>query len=950
MGLAGFARPLQWFKSQWLWLLLSIAAFWLLMRVQVEWLWFGQFDWQGMLLRRWLWQLGGLLLALLVVATCQLWQRNWIKLEGASNLGEPSLSLHGWRYGLGLLGCFVVVVGDLVLLSRLAWLACFKPFDLGHWWSEPFEDIWALVIPLSCVFISICVMLGNSRGGRIAHLIGCFCFSISIARGWGLWALALAIPPTGIKEPLLGGDVSFGLGQFPALAFALVVLLAQLILTTCTTIWMKLAQPESLSDWVFKGLSPRQCNFLRPLIGIILLTLSALLWLSRHELLWTQNGTVAGAGWLDAHLILPLRSLASLAILVFAFLVIPFPWIQQRRLLRLIASIIGVGAILLEVLLAPFVHWMVVKPRELKLETPYIIRAIKATRKAFQLDSITTTLINPQPQLTQLDLEQGASTLRNIRLWDSQPLLATNRQLQQLRVYYRFSNAAVDRYRFVPDVANRQQVMITARELDQAALPKRSRTWLNRHFVFTHGYGFTLSPVNTRAPDGLPDYFISDLGTSTRLEGSSELGITREDVKEAVPIGRAALYFGMLPSPYALAPSKLKELDYPVGDKNIYNHYLGSGGVPVGHPWQQLAAAMYLFEPRLLNTGSLTNNSKLLIRREVRQRVRAIAPFLEVIGDPYLVSTSVSSKDLDYEAKQNQYWIVEAYTSSRTYPYAANLPDGRPLRYLRNSVKAIVDAYSGRVHLYVSEPRDPIILGWQRLFPDLFKPLEEMPSSLREHLKVPTDLFNVQVQQLLRYHVTDPRIFYSGDDVWQVPKELYGRRQVPVDPYHITAQLGTQESSEFLLLQPLTPLARPNLSAWLAARSDGEHYGKLVLLRFPSQTPIFGPEQIQALINQDPQISQQFGLWDRAGSEVVQGNLLVVPLGKALLYVEPVYLRARQGGLPTLTRVVVSDGKRIAMAEDLGEGLRALVDGSSKKAVYLNRNDLPPIKAADQSN
>ena len=258
------------------------------------------------------------------------------------------------------------------------------------------------------------------------------------------------------------------------------------------------------------------------------------------------------------------------------------------------------------------------------------------------------------------------------------------------------------------------------------------------------------------------------------------------------------------------------------------------------------------------------------------------------IRDRYLVSTSVNSRDHDYQAKQNQYWIVEAYTSSRTYPYAANLPDGRPVRYLRNSVKAIVDAYSGRVHLYVSEPRDPIILGWQRLFPDLFKPLEEMPSSLREHLKVPTDLFNVQVQQLLRYHVTDPRIFYSGDDVWQVPKELYGKQQVPVDPYHITAQLGTQESSEFLLLQPLTPLARPNLSAWLAARSDGDHYGKLVLLRFPSQTPIFGPEQIQALINQDPQISQQFGLWDRAGSEVVQGNLLVVPLGKALLYVEPV--------------------------------------------------------------
>ncbi|HJO77989.1 MAG TPA: UPF0182 family protein, partial [Prochlorococcaceae cyanobacterium Fu_MAG_134] len=345
----------------------------------------------------------------------------------------------------------------------------------------------------------------------------------------------------------------------------------------------------------------------------------------------------------------------------------------------------------------------------------------------------------------------------------------------------------------------------------------------------------------------------------------------------------------------------------------------------------RIAAAVYLYEPRLLNNVSLTNKSRLLIRREVRQRLLAIAPFIEVTEDPYLVSISIEKGDSGYNSSQNQYWIVEGYTSSRSYPYAASLHNDRPVRYLRNSIKATVDAYSGRVQLYISEPRDPIILGWQRLFPDLFKPLDDMPSGLREHLKVPTDLFDAQVQQLLRYHVTDPTIFYSGDDVWQVPMELYGRQQVPVIPYHTTAQLRASEGLEFLLLQPLTPLARPNLSAWLAARSDGSNYGKLVLLRFPSQTPIFGPEQIQALINQDPEISQQFGLWDRAGSEVVQGNLLVVPLGNALLYVEPVYLRARQGGLPTLTRIVVSDGKRIAMAENLLDGLRALVKDSNAR-------------------
>jgi uncharacterized membrane protein (UPF0182 family) len=253
------------------------------------------------------------------------------------------------------------------------------------------------------------------------------------------------------------------------------------------------------------------------------------------------------------------------------------------------------------------------------------------------------------------------------------------------------------------------------------------------------------------------------------------------------------------------------------------------------------------------------------------------------------------------------------------------------MRYVRNSVKVIVDAYNGSVHLYVSEPDDPIIRGWQKVFPKLFQPLESMPTSLRKHLMFPSSLLELQVQQLLRFHVTDARIFYSGDDVWQVPQELYGTTQIPVAPYHITAQLKRSLDSEFLLLQPLTPLARPNLSGLLAARSDADHYGELVLMRFPSDVPIFGPEQVQALINQNPTISQQFGLWDRAGSQVVQGNLLVVPLGNALLYVEPIYLRARRGGLPTLTRVVVSNGSRVVMADDLSTGLEVLFQGSASK-------------------
>ncbi len=912
------------------------------MRLNIEWLWFAQFDWHVVLLRRWLWQFGGFCFGLALSISCLLWQQHWLRIKSPLEEKQIVLSLKGWSYSFALLACLFCLTGDLLLLSRFTWLAWINPFSLAHWWAEPFGYAWAWLLAILAVFLAMSFSFGSFRVGRIAQLVGSIGLCITIARAWGLWALAMRIPQSGIREQLLGADVSFGMGRFPALAVALVLLLLLLTLTASTSFWIRLTSSKALSDWQFVGLSRAQTRYLRPLLSLLLINLAALLWLSRHQLLWTQNGMIAGAGWLDAQLIIPVRSISSLALLSLAVFVIPIPGLRKRGLLRLLAASIALVGVVVELVFAPFIQWMVVKPRELELETPYISRAIKATRKAFQLDSITTRLINPHPQLTKADLEVGASTLRNIRLWDSQPLLATNRQLQQLRVYYRFSNAAVDRYRLLPLSKERQQVMITARELDQAALPKRSRTWLNRHFVFTHGYGFTLSPVNTMAPDGLPDYFISDLGTSTKLEGSKELGITREDVKQAVPIAEAALYFGILPSPYAIAPTKLKELDYPEGDQNIYNHYSGLGGIPLENPLQRISAATYLHEPRLLNTGSLNQNSKLLIRREVRQRIRAVAPFLELTEDPYLVSVAIPKNTPNYNSDQHQYWIVEGYTTSRTYPYAANLPNGEQLRYLRNSVKAIVDAYSGRIHLYIIEPDDPLIQGWQNVFPELFKSLDAMPLALREHLRVPTNLFNIQVQQLLRYHVTDPRVFYSGDDVWQVPMELYGKRQVPVLPYHTTAQLRPNDQSEFLLLQPLTPLARPNLSGWLAARSDGEHYGELVLLRFPSETLIFGPEQIQALINQNPTISQQFGLWDRAGSEVVQGNLLVVPLGNALLYVEPVYLKAQQGGLPTLARVVVSDGKRIAMAENLADGLRALLEGSNKRSIVLEVKNLPP--------
>ena len=932
VGIPILRRP--HFRSFWLKLagvigVLALAAggLVLLARLWVEWQWFGQFGWTGVLLTRWLLQLGGAVAGLLVAFALQCWLGWYWALPARGT--ALRFGLGPWPYAVGLMAAAVLQLLPLLLLVRLAQRLLLNPFDPRrlHGLIALGDLAWLPLLPVLLV-VAAGLLLWPRWAPRLVAAAGGVALAAVLARSWGLWAEALLVPNTGIREPLLGADVSFGLARFPALAFALTLALALLSQHLGAALWGVMARPPQLSDGRFHGFSPAQLHHLRPPLALSAVLVACAFWLGRHQLLMSTTGSVPGAGWLDVHLVLPLRSLAALgasATAVALFL----PWRPGRRAPMLLVSALVLGLVpVVELALTPLLQLLLVRPRELQRESPYLERSIVATRAAFQLDRISSRTVNPRNRLSRADVQASAATLRNIRLWDSQPLLSTNRQLQQLRVYYRFSGAAVDRYALSEAGGlGRQQVIITARELDQAALPLAARTWLNRHLVFTHGYGFTVSPVNTATPDGLPEFFISDLGASTRVQGNRQLGISESEVRSAIPIGKPSLYFGALASPYALAPTKVPEFDYPQGDENFYTHYSGQAGVPLGSLWGRLAASIYLQEPKLLVQGSLTPATRLLLRREVRDRVRRVAPFLQVQGEPYLVSVQLDGAS-PFPADQHQFWIVEGFTTSRTYPYSAPVPGNADVRYLRNSVKAVVDAYNGRMVLYVAEPGDPLIRSWQRLFPDLFEPLAAMPPALQAHIRYPLWQFELQTQQLLRYHVTDPRVFYSGDDVWQVPKELYGRKQVPVKPYHISAQLTPDLPPEFLLLQPLTPLARPNLAAWLAARSDAPHYGELVLLRFPTQTPIFGPEQITALINQNPQISQQFGLWDRSGSEVIQGNLLVVPVGQALLYVEPVYLKARQGGLPTLARVVVSDGTRIAMGTTLEQGIEALLDPS----------------------
>ena len=895
-------------------LLLPLAV--VLARLAVEWLWFGQFDWQDVIVTRWLLQTTAAIVALAVLWGVDRWRRPWLqKASIAHSIAQPRRveqrgSLRGWRFSAALVLSSFGLVGSTTVFMLLAIRAISG--TTVPWQLAP--PILALAL-VSLTLRSVRPWLWRASAVALVLIT---------ARAWPVWAQVLTIPDSGLQDPVLGADLSFALGRFSGYRLALGLLLLVQTLGLCSVLTERLMRSSVLSDWQLV-LFPVEQKRLRQAVSGVLLTSGLWVWLMRHQVLWSQHGIVAGAGWLQVNFTLPLRSAVALALVALALAV---AFNQPRWCVRRLPTVIAfgiTGLLLLEGIMSPMARWLVVNPQELSLQSPFIAEAIQSTRQAFQLDAIERKKFVPASRLTAEDLKQGASTLDNVRLWDSAPLLETNRQLQQLRVYYHFNHAVVDRYPLRPDQETAQQVILSAREMDQSRLPKRSRTWQNRHFVFTHGYGFTLSPVNAKAEDGLPAYFISDLGSEIRIEGNKQLSIRRDDVLSAVPVDRASLYFGMLQSPYAITGAGVDEFDYPDGDENVFSRYGGQAGVRLSTPWHRMAAALFLQEPRLLTTQSINADSRLLIRRELRQRIKALAPFLDLRGDPYLVSVPIEDGTDRYDSNQHQYWILEGYTHSSSYPYSAAVGAEEDDRYLRNSVKIIVDAYNGSVHFYVNEPNDPIIKGWMRVFPTLFESMDAMPEVLGGHLRVPEELFNVQVRQLQRYHVTDSRSFYSGDDIWEVPMEMYGRQQVPVVPYHVTAQVEDNTSSEFLLLQPLTPQARPNLNAWLAARNDGDHYGELLQIEFPRDQPILGPEQIQALINQDPGISQRFGLWDRAGSEVIQGNLLVLPIGRSLLYVEPVYLRASKGGLPSLQRIVVSDGQRIAMSGTLPQAIDELM-------------------------
>jgi len=735
-----------------------------------------------------------------------------------------------------------------------------------------------------------------------------------------------------LVDPQFGHDISFYIFRFPLwhLAEAWLLALCCYTLTGCTLFY--LLSGNSLSEGRFPGFTKIQLRHISFLGAAVMFALAWQHWLSRYDLLYSSRGVVYGAGYTNIKVQLPLEGCLTLVSIISGIWLLYKGFkgyrnleIQKRKITKIILLILPftvyLSVLLLSDIASATVQRLIVQPNELAKEKPYIERSIAMTRRAFNLDNIEAKTFNPRGQLTAEDIQNNDSTIENIRLWDTRPILQTNRQLQQIRPYYQFHDADIDRYLLSEEAnlanADKQQVIIAARELDYAQVQDIAKTWVNKHLIYTHGYGFTLSPVNRVAEGGLPYYYVKDLGTG-RLESGS-LTISDERIRNSIPIGKPRIYFGELTNPYIMTSTKVRELDFPSGEDNVYTVYDGTGGIKIGSYFQRILFAEYLKDWQMLFAQDFTDRTKLLFRRNIKERVKAIAPFLNYDRDPYLVAAKTTSQQ---DSQNNLFWIIDAYTTSDRYPYSD--PGQNSFNYLRNSVKVVVDAYNGKVDFYMADESDPMIRTWDKVFPQLFKPLSAMPLDLRRHIRYPEDLFSTQSERLLTYHMLDPQVFYNREDQWQIPKEIYGSKSQAVAPYYLIMKLPTAKEDEFILLHPYTPTSRPNLIAWLAARSDSAEYGKLLLYKFPKQKLIYGPNQIEALINQDPVISQQISLWNREGSRAIQGNLLIIPIEQSLLYVEPLYIEAEENSLPALARVIVIYESQIIMAETLEEGIQAI--------------------------
>ncbi len=699
----------------------------------------------------------------------------------------------------------------------------------------------------------------------------------------------------GITDPIFNKDIGFYMFSLPFWEFVrnwLSFALSIIAVVVAAIYIVKRAVKYEYKKLIIE--TPVKVH-LSLLIGFILILKSWQYWLNAFKILYSTRGVIFGAGYTEIHATLfALRVLMVLALVCAALFFVTARKENWKLPALGLAVLVGVS-ILLGGIYPTIIQSAVVLPNEGTKERPYILNNIEATRVAYGLDKIREEEFPVKEGISFEDIEKNDKIISNIRLWDWRPIKQTLKQIQAIRLYYDFNSVDMDRYYFN---GNYQQVMVSPRELDKDKIPEQAKTWVNETLTYTHGYGVVVNPVNKISGEGLPELLIKDIPPVS----SVNLTITRPEI-----------YYGEITKGYVIVKTKAKEFDYPKGDENVYSTYAGNGGIPVSSLWRRILFSIKYSNMQILLTTNFTSESRIMINRNIQERVNKVAPFLGYDKDPYMV--------ISKEGKL--FWIQDAYTISSSYPYSTPVKGGY-FNYIRNSVKVVIDAYNGTIDFYIIDQKDPVVKVYQNIFPQLFKNFDQMSEDLKEHIRYPKDLFQVQAELYSTYHMMDPDVFYNKEDYWNTPNEIYAENEIRMEPYYIVTKLPGHEREEFILMTPFTPSTKNNMIAWLAAQNDQPEYGNLVVYKFPKEKLIFGPMQIEARIDQDSEISQQLTLWGQKGSTVIRGNLLVIPIEESIIYVEPLYLRAETGEIPELKRVIVSNGSDVVIGNNLEDALEKL--------------------------
>jgi len=825
-----------------------------------------------------------LVFAVLAVISGYIQKGLWMRQLGYSGIFWTLLSV---KWGL----CCVAFVGALLYLwinLRLAAKnsAGFRAVVLPN--GPPDGANIAIRIP------PVLLKLGMGAAAAVAALV----FALMFYGQWDTYLRFRYGGSFGLSDPLFGADAGFYVFRLPFYellqsslsGLALIALLAVSAYYVYFGL-IGLSRRSTVQGWNAKAV---------PQLSILSFFLVASwgwgFYLDHYELLYSTQGVVYGAGYTADHVtriafwIMVCAAAALCALLALnAF--------RPRFRAIVIGSGVYVALYVAAVWLAPVIFQrFMVQPNELARETPFLTHNIEFTRNAYSLDKIQETSYPALADLTPEVIARNQDTIQNIRLWDYRPLLQMYQQAQEIRLYYQFYGVDVDRYHLADGY---HQVMLSARELSPE-LPAQAQTWVNEKLQFTHGYGLVMSFVSKTMGGGFPQYVLEN------IPPESAFGLT---------INQPSIYYGESMPGYRIVATGVKEFDYPKGNQNVYTSYQGTGGIPLDSLWKRLLFAWTQTDVNIMFTSYLQPESRIQIWRNVQERVQQIAPFLRLDHDPYAVVS---------EGKQ--YWIQDAYTVSDHFPYssphAAAFEPG--LNYIRNSVKVVVDMYDGTVRFYVMDPNDPVLAVYRRAFPGVFEDLNRLSPDLKAHLRYPEDLFSIQADQYRTFHMTVPQVYYNREDLWVLPQENYAGTVAPMQPYYILMKLPGSDQLEYLLMTPFTPQKRNNMISWLAARCDFPEYGKMLFYELPKEKLIYGPMQIEAMIDQNTAIAAQLTLWDQKGSKVIRGNLIAVPIENSFLYVVPLYLTAEGTDFPQLKRVIVISGDKVAMEPTLDEAIQAV--------------------------